>query len=99
MLNRGCAGCDVQTFKEMLRTISEVARLSSNTLLRICKFPQKFFHWRCLKCEIGLLQKASFKTTIFFSKKYTNKFIENVRQYVTKATFSETTEDRGQKHI
>ena len=45
------------------------------------------------------MQKASFQTTIFFSKKYTNKFIENVGQYVTKATFSETTEDRGQKHI
>ena len=52
----------------MLRPISEVARLSSNTLLRICKFPQEFFHWKCLKCEIGLLQKASFKTTIFFQK-------------------------------
>ena len=35
----------------------------------------------------------------FFSKKYTNKFIENVGQNVTKATFSETTEDRRQKHI
>ena len=89
----------MQTFQEMLRPISEVAGLSSNTLPKICKFPQKFFHWRCLKCEMGLLQKASFKTTIFFSKNYTNKFIENVGQYVTKATFSETTEDRGQKHI
>ena len=52
----------------MLRPISEVARLSSNTLLRICKSRQEFFHWKCLKCEIGLLQKASFKTTIFFQK-------------------------------
>ena len=83
----------------MLRPISEVARLSSNTLLRICKFPQKFFHWRCLKWGIGLLQKVSFKTTIFVQKKYTSKFIANVRQYVTKATFSEATWDRGQKHI
>ena len=28
-----------------------------------------------------------------------NKFIENIGQYVTKATFSEAIEDREQKHI
>ena len=49
--------------------------------------------------SIGLLQKASFKTTFFFSKKYTNKFIENVGQFVKKATFSEASGDRGQKYI
>ena len=43
--------------------------------------------------------KSIFSNNYFFSKNYTNKFIENVGQYVTKATFSETTEDRGQKHI
>ena len=49
--------------------------------------------------KLGYCKKHLLKQLFFFSKKYTNKFIENVRQYVTKATFSETTEDRGQKHI
>ena len=76
-------------------------QLSSNTLLRICKFPHKFFHWRCLKCDIGLLQKASFKTTIFFQKCILTNLLRTsgiMLQY-EKATFSETTGDRGRKHI
>ena len=84
----------MQTFQEMLRPISEVALLSSSTLLRVCKFSQKFFH-----VKLGYCKKHLLKQLFFFSKKYTNKFIENVGQNVTEATFSETTEDRGQKHI
>ena len=52
-----------------------------------------------MKCEIGLLQKAAFKTTFFFSKKYAKKFIKNVGQYVAKAAFSDTPGDRGKRHI
>ena len=83
----------------MLRPISEVAQLSSNTLLRICKFvnfPRNSSIGSVSNVKLGYCKKHLLKQLI---KSYTNKFIENVRQYVTKATFSEITEDRGQKHI
>ena len=63
------------------------SRLISNTLLRICKLPQKFFHWRCLKCEIGLLQKASFKTTIFFQKSILTNLLRTSDNMLQKLLF------------
>ena len=33
--------------------------------MKICKIPQKFLRWRCLKCEIGMTVKAAFKTNVF----------------------------------
>ena len=81
----------------MLRPISEVAvALHSTKNLQISPeiLPLGVFEmWNWANAE------SIFSNNYFFSKKYTNKFIDNVGQYVTKATFSETTEDRGRKHI
>ena len=49
--------------------------------------------------KLGYCKKQLLKQPLFFFKKYTNKFIENVGQNVTKTAFSDTSGDRGQRHL